>query len=891
MGKFATTGHETGGRGIARASTKQQQAEKALRESEERYRLLFEANPNPMWVYDLETLRFLAANEAAVCRYGYARAEFMAMTIKDIRPQEDVQALLANVSGIGDGIDEAGVWRHRKKDGRIIDVEITSHELIFAGRRAELVLANDVTERRRIGEMQARRAAQLALRADVGAALAETDVPLRRTLERCTEAMVNHLGAAFARIWTFNKAENILELQASAGLYTHIDGPHARVPVGAFKIGLIAEERQPHITNEVGTDPRVSNKDWAARAGMVAFAGYPLLVEDRLVGVMAMFARHTLPDDTIDALASVADIISQGIERKRAKEEVQEANRRALIEYERLIERLAALAQSLGTARDLMTIYQAIRGFAFASTACTSIFISLYDAESNTRKAVYAWSDGAEENLSSLPLILMSNTPHSRAISTGQIIITDDFQAAPEEQPVGNIGLDRDPALPQSSLVAPMTVMGRTVGAIEVQSTRLGAFNNEHATALRMAANLAANAIENVHLFARERQHEEQLRQAQKMEAVGQLAGGVAHDFNNLLTAITGYSDLSLRKLKAGDPVRHNIEEVKKAGERAAGLTRQLLAFSRKQVLQPKVINLNNVINNTAKMLRRLIGEDIELIAINKQELGYALADPGQIEQVLMNLAVNARDAMPHGGRLVIEAENVVMDEQVAHKYASVQSGPHVRLTVTDTGCGMGEQTRQRVFEPFFTTKEMGHGTGLGLSTVYGIIKQSNGYISVASELGAGTTFQIYLPRVAAPVEEQGAVDKAAAPGGTESILLVEDEQMVRQFTRNVLEMLGYTVLEAANGDEAVSLSKAHKCKLDLLLTDVVMPGMSARQLAAQVKVSHPEMAVLYMSGYTDDAIVHHGVLEQGTEFLEKPFTPDGLACKVRAVLDTRSGH
>jgi PAS domain S-box-containing protein len=394
-----------------------------------------------------------------------------------------------------------------------------------------------------------------------------------------------------------------------------------------------------------------------------------------------------------------------------------------------------------------------------------------------------------------------------------------------------------------------------------------------------------------VHGIARDvterKQLEEQLRQAQKMEAVGRLAGGIAHDFNNLLTAITGYSDLTLRRLAADDSLRRNVEEIKKAGERAASLTRQLLAFSRKQVLQPKVLDLNAVVSDMEKMLRRLIGEDIELRTVLASELGSVKADPGQIEQVIMNLAVNARDAMPNGGNLIIETENVYLNEGYATSHVAVNPGAYVMLAVSDTGEGMSEETQSRIFEPFFTTKEVGKGTGLGLSTVYGIVKQSGGNIWVYSEVSKGTSFKIYLPRVddAAQVYKRNH-DVEAFLYGTETILLAEDDKLVRRLVRAVLEGYGYRVLEAEDGSAALSVSEQREEMVHLLLTDVVMPRMSGRELADRLAQSRPETKVLYMSGYTDESIVHHGVLDIETPFIQKPFEAEALARKIRDLLD-----
>jgi two-component system cell cycle sensor histidine kinase/response regulator CckA len=381
---------------------------------------------------------------------------------------------------------------------------------------------------------------------------------------------------------------------------------------------------------------------------------------------------------------------------------------------------------------------------------------------------------------------------------------------------------------------------------------------------------------------------EGQLRQSLKMEAVGRLAGGVAHDFNNMLTLILGYSQIVLNALGKDNPLSQDVLEIKKAGERSAALTRQLLAFSRRQVLQPKVLDLNGVVTNFESMLRRVIGEDVTLRTVLSPGLECVKVDAGQMEQVIMNLVVNARDAMPDGGTLTIETANVELDEAFVLRHKPMTPGRYVMLAVSDTGCGMDYETQAHMFDPFFTTKELGKGTGLGLSTVYGIIKQSDGYIWADSEPGQGTTFKIYLPH-AEEVAETVAPDATYAPRprGAETILLVEDEKGVRAMIRHFLKEEGYTVLEAGNSQEAFLHADQHKDAIHLLVTDVVMPGMNGRELAERMKSSRPDMKVLFVSGYTGDAIARHGVLGKGVNFLEKPFTAEGLTSKVREVLDT----
>jgi len=381
---------------------------------------------------------------------------------------------------------------------------------------------------------------------------------------------------------------------------------------------------------------------------------------------------------------------------------------------------------------------------------------------------------------------------------------------------------------------------------------------------------------------------EEQLRHSQKMEAIGRLAGGVAHDFNNLMTVISGYSQLTLLDFKEGNELRENLQEIQRASKRAEDLTRQLLAFTRHQIMDIKVLDLNSLLHNLDKMLRRVLGEDIELISVLAEGLGRVKIDPGQIEQVLLNLAINARDAMPNGGKLIIESGNVELDEGYGLSRIGVTPGPYVMLSMTDTGCGMSPEVKEHIFEPFYTTKETGKGTGLGLSTVYGIVKQSGGNIWVYSELGKGTTFKIYLPLVDEPLNEM--TEKGAAEGalkGSETILTVEDDGVVRKLAARILKTQGYKVFEASHGEEALKVAKEHAGdRIHLLLTDVVMPGISGPELVESLLLLHPETKVIYMSGYTDNAIIHQGVLKHGVNYIQKPFTPDSLARKVREVLD-----
>jgi len=390
-----------------------------------------------------------------------------------------------------------------------------------------------------------------------------------------------------------------------------------------------------------------------------------------------------------------------------------------------------------------------------------------------------------------------------------------------------------------------------------------------------------------------ERKHlEQQLVLSQKLDAIGRLSGGVAHDFNNILGVIIGYSEGLLEKFGPDHPDREAADEIQKAGQRAATLTQQLLAFSRKQVLEPKILDLNVVVTDIEKMLRRLIGEDIELKITASPELGRVKADRGQIEQVVLNLAVNARDAMPRGGKLKIETANAELTEKDAKRHRYVVPGQYVMLQISDTGCGMDEELQSHIFEPFFTTKEKGKGTGLGLATVYGVIKQSGGYIWVESQPGKGTRFDIYLRRVEGSEEEvRETEDSVKRAQGPRTILLAEDEESLRKLTRTALEKIGYTILEAKDAFEAVKLASQTNSVIDLLLTDIVMPGRSGPELAGDLAAARPEMKVLFMSGYTDGAIAAHGVLESGISILRKPFTRHQLIQSIEEALARTEGE
>jgi PAS domain S-box-containing protein len=651
------SGSITGASAIGRDISRAKRAEDALRKSEEQYRLLFDHNPLPMWVFDRKTLSFLAVNEAAISHYGYSREEFARLTILDIRPTTDIPGLLKDLSQPVPGLQDAKVWRHRIKDGSVIQVEITAHELDFEGHEAELVLANDITER------------------------TNSEERLHQSQEKFAKAF-----------------------RASP-----------------FGISISTESEGRYVD---------------ANPAFLTMMGYEL---DEMVG--------------------------------------------------------------------------------------------------RTSGDLEVWAD-----------------PHQR-----------------------------DEMLRQLNT-------GNTVKQIEARfRTHAGEIRLVQVAAERIALDSKPCVLAIMQDVTDSRRLEQQFRQSQKMEAIGRLAGGIAHDFNNMLGVIIGYSEIAQDNLSETHPAKKHIEQIKLAGNRAASLTRQLLAFSRQQVLEPKILNLNTAVKNMTRMLSRMIGENIELVVKPAEPLGNVQADLGQIEQVLMNLSVNARDAMPKGGKLVIETANVDLDKSYAQQHQSVVPGPYVMLTVSDTGVGMDPSVMNQIFEPFFTTKGPNEGTGLGLSTVYGIVKQSGGYIWVYSETNKGSTFKIYLPRVGKPAESSASGKETAAARGTETILIVEDDPTLRMLTVELLEGSGYVLLQAENGITALELARNYQGTIELVVTDVIMPGMSGPDMADELHKLQPATKVLYISGYTGEFAAHQGVLGMGAPLLSKPFSRNSLLSKVRSVLDEKA--
>ncbi len=691
---FDINGHYTGTLAMVMDITERKRSEAALGASEARFKRLWESGVILITISDLHG-KIIEINDAGVEMLGYSREELVTGRIgwEDITPRESQDAdNSAHAKLAATGI--ASPWEKElvRKDGT--RVSILTAAAILEGVEG-ITIAVDLSARKRAERDLLERMKIAALTADVSMVLTHED-RLRTALEQCTEAIVQHLDVSAARLWMLDPKTQALELQTSAGMIIEDEG---QVVIGQSRVDRIAEQRQAMRINSQVADPRAGE---SSLEGVNAFAGYPLLVSDELVAVLAVYSRGALSDAAFTGLGAISDALALGIQRK---------------------------------------------------------------------------------------------------------------------------------------------IVSRTNAALESQ-----------------------------------------LRQSQKMEAVGRLAGGIAHDFNNILSVILTCAQFLLDDLQPLDPARTDAEEIRKAAERAAGLTRQLLMFSRQQVLESKVVNLGAVAANLENMLRRVVGEDVELVLRTEPALGRVRVDPGSIEQVIMNLVVNARDAMPRGGTLVIETRNESAEESFRQNLAGSSATRHTILSVTDTGTGMDAATQAQIFEPFFTTKDVGKGTGLGLSTVFGIVQQSSGVLRVESEVGSGSTFSIYLPQVDEAADDRVLKPKTAARG-TETILLVEDEDQVRSIARAILERHGYHVIEARSPEEALAHCQSKSASIDLLLTDVVMPQISGPELARQLLAVVPQLKILCMSGYTDDSIVRHGVLQAHFAFLQKPFTPESLTRKVREVL------
>jgi two-component system cell cycle sensor histidine kinase/response regulator CckA len=798
--------------------TERKSAEQALRESEAKFRAVADTATSAIYIHDNE--RFLYVNRASEEISGYRSGELLGLSVFNLVHPEDRQLTIerARARQHGDEVPTRYEFRILTKDGQTRWLDFSATHVLFEGKDAILATAFDITERKRVEQIQAA-LYRIAERAN-------STVDLGQFFQSIHETVAELMYARNLFIALYDEGRDTLR-------YPYYVDEYDEPPTGDFPPGKGRTEYVLRTGQSVLIRPEDFERLAAAGevemvgSPCVDWIGAPLKSGQQCFGVIAVQSYHEnirYTDRDRELLDFVSQHLAGAILRKRNEDALRESE-----------QRYRTMVQSA-----VYGIYRSDR--------------SRHFLEVNPALVKMLGYDSAAEVLA--------------------LDVSRDVYADADER----------------STLMQRYVRGGRIEGIEVRWKR----RDGRLITVRLSGRAVLKpdgTFDSFEMIAEDvterRSLEDQLRQSQKMEAVGRLAGGVAHDFNNLLTVIKGYTELMLEHFGESDPLRNELDEIRKAADRAAALTRQLLAFSRQQVLAPKVLDLNTVVSNMDKLLRRLLGADIDLQTRLDPQIGRIKADPSQIEQVIMNLAVNARDAMPIGGKLTILTANVDLDEGFVREHVGARPGSYVMVSVADTGVGMSEEVRQRIFEPFFTTKEAGKGTGLGLSTVYGIVKQSGGYVWVASELGFGTDFRVYLPRVDATadpgVSRQKPVDVFF---GNETVLLVEDEDGVRALVRQVLQKHGYRVLEARNGGEALLHCERYEGEIELLLTDVVLEQMSGPELAKRLLTLRPQMKVLFISGYTDDSVLKSGDLGPGTAFLQKPFTTEALAKKIRHVLN-----
>jgi two-component system cell cycle sensor histidine kinase/response regulator CckA len=1038
---------------------------------DENFELLFCSNPLPMFIFDRASMEFLEVNPAAVKLYGYSREEFLKMKTTDIRLPGSITGSLKDREGSASKVVSQQHWRHRKKNGEMLQVEITTHKINFMRRDALLEIAQDITARRNAESAAAEHNAYLqALLQNLPLAIMVLDQD--RRIQMCNPAFEKLFGYRLSEIKNVrpesfltppNRVTEVADVikRVIAGEVVRAQTMRKRrdglvVDVQALVVPLILNGRR---IGSVAIYEDIGERCRAEQAQRQAEERFRSLFENAVEGIfqttpegkylsanpaLARMYGYSSPAELVETIQDIehslyADPLRRKEFRQRIEDRdfveafeseivrkdgakvwisesaraVRDANGR-VVSYEGTVENVTdrkrseierqvttEIVHAISVTDNLSDLLTAMHGALQKVMDARNCFVALY--EPSTGVFNFPFFADQVESVPPPQMVWRSCAAYVYRAGHAMLIPPERFYELVAQEEVerrespaaswlgvplratrGAIGVlvvqnyERDGVYTQRDLEFLSTIADQIAFAIERKraegriresearlrvlieqlpavlwtvdkdlrfTSMLGAglarlglrpnqlagltlqeyFETPDPTFVPFAAHRRAVAGEPV-TFAVEwkngsyachveplrggegevlgaicmalditdrKELEERFRQAQKMEAVGRLAGGIAHDFNNLLMVIQGYADLLTERLAPDDPLRRNAEQIQMASQRATGLTQQLLAFSRKQILAPKILNVQSVVGDMEKILHRLIGEDIQLDTSSEKNLGLVKADRSQLEQVILNLAVNARDAMPSGGRLTIETANVELDSSFARVPQVLAPGKYVMLAVGDNGVGMDADTQAHIFEPFFTTKEKGKGTGLGLATVYGIVKQSGGYIWVYSEPGRGATFKVYLPRIEEENASTGSdhVRARSLPRGSEMVLLVEDEKGVRELTREYLEMCGYSVIEAKDGPSALDLASLHTGPIDLLMTDVVMPGISGRELAERIVRLRPDIKILYMSGYTDRAIVHHGILQNDAVLLQKPFTLATLASKIREILEAQPVH
>jgi PAS domain S-box-containing protein len=815
----------------ARELAERKRAEAALRQSEAKYRMLFESAGEAIILACLvdKGLKIVDCNADTLKLFGGTRETLIEKTILDLSPavQPDGQAsgdlIKKKAQSALTGTPLFFEWQHCRLDGTLFDSEVILNRVELDNEPYVQGIVRDITQRKQAEEEIRRRNRELTLLNRIIAASATRIDPesiLEITCREVAEAF--DIPQALAFLPNDQETAKVVVAEYFADKSLSLMGlsiPAENNPIAE----TLFVQKGPLIINDVQNDERLaSSRDLLKQMNMASMLIVPLSIDAEIVGTLNFGTTEPrkFSDEEINLIWTVAGQVSGALARTRLDKE----------------------------RRQLSTVIeQSAESVIITDTSGKIIYVN----PAFERITGYSRDEAVGKN----PNILNSGQQNSGFYKSLWETIT-----------AGQVWHGR-------------LVNKKKDGTLYTEETIIGPVrdNNDN----------IVNYVSQQRDVTRELQLEEQYRRSQRMEAVGQLTGGIAHDFNNLLTAINGFAELLQLRLPAEDPLQPLVENILNSGLRAADLVSQLLAFSRKTIIEPKILNMNTIVVNMGSILRRVIGEDIELKMILTPDVWSIKVDPTQFEQVIINLAVNARDAMPDGGRLTIETSNVVLDKDYVASHLGAQPGEHVLLAISDTGLGMSEEIQAHIFEPFFTTKEVGKGTGLGLATVFGIIKQIDGNIWVYSEEGQGTTFKIYLPRVSDTAQSMaGSSDDIYLPTGNETILLVEDDAGVRDLAKQILQVQGYTLLVATNGEEALQLAATHNGPIHLLLTDVIMPGISGKTLARQLLQDRAETRVLYMSGYTENVVAHHGILEEDVVFIQKPFNAVTLAQQIRTVLD-----
>jgi len=866
---------------------------KTAREFSSSYEGIFNSANDAFLIFD-NTGAIVDANRKACEIYGYPPERLKGLTGLDI-VHPDYHHLFegfaqATQADLARSIESVDV----RSDGSSFPVEVRGAIVSYGGKPHKLAIVRDISSRRTLelnkistDQRLQEQLALLALSAEIGVILTKSR-DMAEMLQQCAKLLVLHLDAAFARIWTLDAEDETLHLAASAGMYTHLDGPHSRIPMtDESKIGFIALHKKPHLTNTVLGDPQIRDQEWARREGIVAFAGQPLIIGDRVIGVMAVFAKHPLSELVLQTLSSVADELAIGIDRVLSERELVQKNRalRTLSDCSEILVRAQKeenfLAQTCETIVRQSGYKMAWVGLKENNPQCgIRVAASAGDEGGYLENIKISWADDE-----------WGQGPTGKAIRTGRVYFCDDVDTCDDFIPW------REAARKQrvgSSVAIPLMQEGEAIGALNIYAAEKHAFGQAEVNLLRELAIDVAYGIE----VLRERvlakksveekaQLEQQVRQGQKMEAIGTLAGGIAHDFNNILAAILGFTDLAKYKLPENSDLRHDLDNVLQAGLRAKELVKQILAFSRQSEQERRPVEVYLIVKEAMKLLRASIPKNIDFQLDIDEKSGAVLVDPTQIHQVVMNLCTNSYHAMrdDDSGILRVALRAVELSDKDA--FALLQSGKYLELTVSDTGCGMTPEIIERIFDPYFTTKARGEGTGMGLAVVHGIVQQCGGDIRVESTLGQGTTLRVYLPLTESKGLDIERIISQQLPGGKERVLVVDDEPMVLAMHKNMLVRLGYQVTAMSSSTAALAEFSSHPLEFDLVLTDMAMPEMQGDSLSQKIKQIRPDIPILMCTGFSEKLSPERAAAIGIGKIIMKPLLFRELATSIREFLES----